>query len=56
MVVGSTLDKVFMVMELGDADLKECIEKVMSTQTLAAIDSYLNQRVHSPSNRLVQLR
>ena len=43
MVVGSTLDKVFMVMELGDADLRTCIEMSKQPFSTAEIKCLMKQ-------------
>jgi len=37
MVVGSSIDKVFMVMALGDADLKTCMEISSQVRMLSSI-------------------
>ena len=43
MVVGSTLDKVFMVMELGDADLKTCMEMSKQPFSTAEVKGLMKQ-------------
>ena len=42
MVVGSSTDKIFMVMELGDADFKTCMDMARQVRALQLFGSRLH--------------
>ena len=43
MVVGSSIDKVYMVMELGDADLQECMRKSKQPFSTSEVKQLMTQ-------------